>query len=35
MYQFHCLNPISCAGLDLFGGQYKRTEQFENADVGS
>ncbi len=33
MYQFHCLNPISCAGLDLFGGQYKRTEQFENADV--
>ncbi|MGN0335059.1 MAG: phosphoglycerate dehydrogenase [Lachnospiraceae bacterium] len=33
MYQYHCLNAISDAGLKVFDEQYERTENIENADA--
>lgn len=33
MYQYHCLNAISKAGLEVFDGNYKKTEVMEEADA--
>lgn len=33
MYQYHCLNPIADKGLDLFGEQYRKTEELEGAEA--
>lgn len=33
MFKYNCLNPISEVGLVNFGGEYEKTENFEDADV--
>lgn len=33
MYQYHCLNAISAAGLEVFDENYKKTETMEDADA--
>ena len=33
MFQYHCLNPISKTGLDLFSDQYRNTEEMKDADA--
>ena len=33
MYQYHCLNPIAKVGLDLFTGDYKKTEDIKEAQA--
>lgn len=33
MYQYHCLNPISDKGLNLFPENYRLTEKLDNADA--
>lgn len=33
MYQYHCLNPISETGLNMFGIEYKKTDSVEDADA--
>lgn len=33
MYQYHCLNPIANVGLDLFTGDYKKTEDIKEAQA--
>ena len=33
MYRYHCLNPISEVGLDIFPGKYENTEKLEEADA--
>lgn len=33
MFKYHCLNPISNVGLDLFGEGYKQTEDYQEADA--
>lgn len=33
MYQYHCLNAISKAGLEVFDENYKKTEVMEEADA--
>lgn len=33
MFKYNCLNPISEVGLVNFGGEYEKTEKFEDADV--
>ncbi len=33
MFLYHCLNPISENGLDLFNTNYKKTEEMEEADA--
>lgn len=33
MYQYHCLNPISDKGLNLFSENYRLTEKLDNADA--
>lgn len=33
MFKYNCLNPISEVGLVIFGGEYEKTENFEDADV--
>lgn len=32
MYKYHCLNPISSVGLDIFSEDYVKTENFEEAE---
>lgn len=33
MYQYHCLNPISETGLQLFDQDYKKSDTIENSDA--
>lgn len=33
MYQYHCLNPIANVGLELFDGNYKKTEDMNEAQA--
>ena len=33
MVQFHCLNPIAACGLELFPDTYKKTDDFNAAEV--
>ena len=33
MFQYTCLNPIAQVGLDVFTEDYKKTEEFADADV--
>lgn len=33
MFQYHCLNPISAVGLDLFDEKYAKTERVEEAQA--
>ena len=33
MYQYHCLNPISETGLNMFGSDYRKTDSVEDADA--
>lgn len=33
MYQYHCLNPIANVGLDLFGEDYKKTDNIKEAQA--
>lgn len=33
MFQYHCLNPIAEKGLEIFGGDYKKSETVENSDA--
>lgn len=33
MYLYHCLNPISSKGLDLFTTNYRKTEELSEADA--
>ncbi|MFG6384748.1 MAG: 3-phosphoglycerate dehydrogenase [Lachnospiraceae bacterium] len=33
MYQYHCLNPIANVGLDLFGEDYKKTDDIKEAQA--
>ena len=33
MFQYHCLNPISAVGLDLFDEKYAKTERMEEAQA--
>lgn len=33
MFQYHCLNPISEKGLNLFTEDYQKTETIDNADA--
>ena len=33
MYLYHCLNPISDKGLDLFTTNYRKTEELSEADA--
>ncbi len=33
MYQYHCLNPISDKGLNLFTEDYRLTDKLDNADA--
>ena len=33
MFQYHCLNPIANVGLDLFGQEYKKTDDINEAQA--
>lgn len=33
MFQYHCLNPIANVGLDLFGENYKKTDEMKDAQA--
>ena len=33
MYQYHCLNPISETGLNMFSSDYRKTDSVEDADA--
>ena len=33
MFQYHCLNPIANVGLDLFGQEYKKTDDISEAQA--
>ncbi len=33
MFQYYCLNPIASIGIDLFGGNYTKTEDMKNAQA--
>jgi D-3-phosphoglycerate dehydrogenase len=33
MFQYHCLNPISDKGLELFGENYKQSEELKDCDA--
>ncbi|MCI9083715.1 MAG: phosphoglycerate dehydrogenase [Lachnospiraceae bacterium] len=33
MFQYYCLNPIASVGLDLFGGDYTKTEEISEAQA--
>jgi D-3-phosphoglycerate dehydrogenase len=33
MFQYHCLNPIADKGLELFGENYKQSEEFKDCDA--
>ncbi len=33
MYQYYCLNPIASVGIDLFGGNYTKTEDMKDAQA--
>ncbi len=33
MLQYHCLNPIANVGLDLFGENYKKTDEMKDAQA--
>lgn len=33
MYRYNCLNPIAPVGLELFSGDYEKTEQIEDAEA--
>ena len=33
MFQYHCLNPISEVGLNLFSDNYKKTDTADDADA--
>ena len=33
MIQYHCLNPISATGLNMFSGDYRKTDSVEDADA--
>ena len=33
MFQYTCLNPIAQVGLDVFTDDYKKTEEFADADA--
>ena len=33
MFQYYCLNPIASIGIDLFGGNYTKTEDMKDAQA--
>ncbi len=33
MFKYHCLNPIANVGLDLFGGDYTKTDEMKDAQA--
>ena len=33
MFQYHCLNPISEVGLNMFSDNYKKTDAADDADA--
>ena len=33
MFQYHCLNPISEVGLNMFSDNYKKTDTADDADA--